>query len=84
MDNVIKQPISRLLTKWDNCTIEEKLEKLRDEIRAFNYTNTAVASLRDDVEKLGEHSHTVKGDIHIPFKQNYKSSNSVGRMSYLD
>jgi len=71
--------------KWDDCTTEEKLEKIRAELRDFRYLTNRVCNVEGHIERLKEHSHQ-DGKIVIPLKELEKHSGLAGlaqRTDYL-
>lgn len=54
---------------WDECTVEEKLEIVRTELRKTRYTTTRVIELEREIERLRKHSH-VDGKVVVPFEKN--------------
>jgi hypothetical protein len=71
-----------LFKKWEECSLEEKLDKLRAEIREFRYTSQSVNQIREEIESLREHTH-VEGKVQIPFKRNYNGGTACSRMDNL-
>jgi hypothetical protein len=70
--------------KWDECSSEEKVEKLRAEMRELNYLSTNVTNLRMQVEALEEHAHA-DGKVVIPVKTPNKLLGGLAyRQSNLD
>lgn len=71
--------LTRLQKKWDDCTTDEKLDKLRAEIGDLRYMSQRI---ENDVESLREHSH-IDGKVSVPFKKTYGGNSGVSRMDYL-
>ena len=69
---------------WDQCTPEEKIEKLRSEAKEMQFLANRVQMLSDQIEQLKKHDH-INGTIVIPISQNHGGTlmGGVGRMNPL-
>lgn len=66
--------------KWDECTIDEKTEKLRLEYRNFDYLNNSLGRALERLESLERHTHSDRtGEITIPYNIRH-SLNAAGAM----
>ena len=65
--------------KWDECTADEKLVKVREELGELGYNTTALRALEERVAQLELHTHA--GDkIVVPLNSNKSSLNGAGAM----
>ncbi len=55
--------------KWADCSVEEKLEKVREELIQLQYNTTAIHNVSNEVQKLKEHTHA-DGKVVIPLNSN--------------
>lgn len=51
---------------WDECTPEQRMEMMRDEVR---YLRRTVTDLERMVSKLKLHQHAQDGEIMVPMKR---------------
>lgn len=75
--------LERITKKWEESTVEEKLEKIRKEIMALRYNTVSIQELRKDVEELMKHEHGNNGLPVISIKKNYGGSD-LGLASRFD
>lgn len=54
---------------WEECSVEEKLEKIKAELSDRRYISNHIHNLQIEVNKLKEHSHQ-DGKIVIPLNAN--------------
>ncbi len=51
--------------KWEECGIEEKVERLREELRGHRW---ALQQAQNEAHILQEHEHNAKGEIVVPLR----------------
>lgn len=70
---------------WDQCTIEEKLEKLRLELQEQQHLSTRVNNLDISVSHLKAHTHSADGRpvIEISNLERFGGSACASRMNHL-
>ena len=52
---------------WDECGIEERQERLRDELRSQrNYLNNVLGRVENQVTKMESHTHGANGELLVP------------------
>lgn len=66
MDELAKDSAPRAPIQWDEKTVEQRSEVLRDEIRSLRWQ---IASMRRLVDKLVKHSHQDDGKMVVPFER---------------
>lgn len=66
---------------WDECTIEEKLEKIKMSIKDMSYNDTNInitlGNIAMKLENLNKHSHLQNGEIVVPLNNN-SGTNGMG------
>jgi len=63
--NELSLGVSNILKKWEECSIEDKLEKLRAELRSSRYLNNRVYNLESQISELSNHSHDGNGNVTV-------------------
>lgn len=61
--------LSTLTKNWDDCTVEEKLEKVREELRQLGHLTNRVTNLDICQNKLMKHTHA-DGKVVVPIEDN--------------
>lgn len=70
--------------KWEEASIEEKIEKLRMAIFELPNHQYIIGDLSRKIDNLVEHSHDEKGEMVVPFKKTlYNGGGLVGSNSAL-
>lgn len=57
--------------KWDEQTVEQKLETIREELRNMRYLNTRMNNTEADIQLLLEHEHGTDGKPVQKLKKQY-------------
>lgn len=50
---------------WDDCSVEEKLEKVKEELIQLGHMSYSINNISLDVQKLKDHTHA-EGKVVIP------------------
>lgn len=61
---------------WDECGIEEKVERLRRELRSQGF---GLQRAQRDAANFREHEHNVHGEIVIPLRSKHGGADSEER-----
>lgn len=64
-----KKQMEILDKKWVDCTVEEKLEKVREELIHLGHNTNRVNNIDMEIAKLRNHSHQ-DGKVVIPMTDN--------------
>jgi hypothetical protein len=65
---LVSSPIQ--FKEWKDSSVEEKLEKLRDEARSHRYFGTRIYELSEKISRLFKHSHSERtGDMVGPISE---------------
>ena len=56
------------MKSWDDCGIEEKIERLRDALRGQRYLAGLISRINGDIERLGDHNHDALGRVVVGFR----------------
>ena len=56
------------MKSWDDCGIEEKIERLRDALRGQRYLAGLISQINGDIERLGDHNHDALGRVVVGFR----------------
>lgn len=70
--------------KWDEQTVEQKLETIREELRSIRYLNTRLHNTEADVQLLLEHEHGTDGKPVQKLKKQYNPgslNSSIDRLA---
>ena len=68
---------------WNQCTSEEKIEKLRSEAQQMQFLANRVQQLSEQIEQLKKHDH-INGNLVIPIQnQGGTLMGGVGRFNPL-
>lgn len=71
--------LGKITKKWDESTVEEKLEKLRQEIMNQRGVSRWVGQIAEKVMDLERHEHNESGKILVPMiKQPGGGSTTMG------
>lgn len=73
-----KKRMAILNKTWDECTVEEKLEKVREELIQLGYNTNRVNNLEVEITKLKDHDHK-DGKVVIALSNN--ALNGTGYLS---
>lgn len=63
---------------WADCSVEEKLDKVREELMQLGYNTAAIRNVETEVAKLKEHSHDLQGKVVIAINSNAINFHSSG------
>ena len=63
---------------WADCSVEEKLEKVKEELIQLGHMSWSISNLQHEVSKLREHDHK-DGKIVVPL--NGSALNGVGSLN---
>lgn len=75
-----KKRVAMLEKPWADCSVEEKLEKIREELTQQSHMSWSINNLQNEVSKLKEHNHK-DGKVVVPLNSN--SLNGVGSIGGL-
>ena len=64
----IKEGAPSTVKRWDDCGIEEKIERLRDALRGQRYLAGLISRINGDIERLGDHNHDALGRVVVGFR----------------
>ena len=53
---------------WDHCGIEEKLERVRNELRQLRYVWPRLSNFDQRLDQLTDHAHDAQGRIMTPLR----------------
>lgn len=65
---------------WDACPIEEKIERLRQELRGLRW---ALNDIRQRTQYFDEHAHDAKGEIVVPLRRKYGQGEAASGRDFL-
>lgn len=68
--------IRRLDIPWEECGIEEKVERLRRELQAIRW---ALNEVRRRTRSFEEHEHNSKGEVVVPIRSKYSEGEASAR-----
>lgn len=75
--------IGTVSKKWDECTADEKIEKLKYEAQQMQYLSTTVSRLEETLRRYEQHGH-IDGKVVVPMQtQGYGQTLSASRMNHL-
>ena len=73
------------MKSWNDCGIEEKVERLRDALRgqrdAAGFLNSFFERVAGDIERLGDHSHDALGRVVVGFRGAHARGYMAGESS---
>ncbi len=75
-----KKRMAILEKPWTDCSVEEKLEKLKEELIQLGHMSWSINNLQNEITKLKEHDHK-DGKIIIPL--NASAPNALGSIGGL-
>lgn len=64
-----KKRLAILEKPWADCSVEEKLDKVREELVQLGHITWSISNLQNEVAKLKEHDHK-DGKVVIPLNAN--------------
>lgn len=73
-----------IMKKWDECTADEKIEKLRQEAQQMQYLSNRISQLEATLRDYQQHNH-VDGRVVVPLQTNtgFGQTLTAGRMNPL-
>ena len=75
--------LANLTKKWDECSVEEKLEKIRNELRELRYGIGRINQVEETIRELQNHEHSESGKMLVPLNTNRGLTGMAQRMDYL-